>query len=243
MTNRTLIIGNPGSGKSTMGLARAEPYRTAIFINTQNNVLPGTWEPAPDDWRNPVFLINKKWSVRVTRSFDIEEFWFDNLKPLIEELRRSGYTVPIMVVVDEISLFGITGKQSRPDWYVDLLSRSRKLCDIVMMNHSTYQIPNYTFNMLTHVIFMRVGDSRAEWNYLDQWFTGLREYKDILAKDYHFVIYDISTGQYQPYAPLGADPENEEPEPEPVPDPEDEEPPPEDPEPDEIEPEPVIADL
>jgi len=138
--------------------------------------------------------------IKCPPGFDMEEFmtdWYEWCKADGKKIEEQ-----ITLAVDEISLFGVKGKLSSPPWSVTAISRMRALCNVILCTHSTYQIPNYYFNNMSYIIFMRTGQAKAEQQYLDKWFTGAEQYREILGKKYYYIIYDVNEDQYQPMNPL-----------------------------------------
>lgn len=203
---RFMILGNSGSGKTVYAWYLASKAPAVLFINPQKSNLPGFTEVGLDEYKErlsrgaeglPIHL-----QMQVGVDFDIEEFVNDWHTWASTEGAKLPYQLTL--VVDEISLFGVRSKLSAPPWLTTVLSRSRIFYNVVVINHSTYQMPNWAFNQCTYVVFMRTGSSAAEKHYQGKWFTPLADefYRNVLSEKYNSVIYNVNDNEYYAMGPI-----------------------------------------
>lgn len=198
---RVLILGNSGSGKTVLAWYTVSQAPAVLFINPQNAHLPDFAETTEESYQKALSS-GGKYQVRPGPTFDMEEF----ITTWHAWASTDGQRLPFRftLVIDEISLFGVRGKLSAPGWFTTILSRSRIFYNVVLINHSTYQIPSWAFNQCSYIFFMRTGSSSAEQHYQGKWFTPLSDefYREILNEKYYFVIHDINADMYQAMKPI-----------------------------------------
>ncbi len=196
---RALVLGNSGSGKTTLAWYLASQSAYCLFLNPQRQNLVGYQESSTESWKED--LKEKKYiQLPVGVNFNLNEF----IEEWHTEIKTLNIPEKVTLAIDEISLFGCKGKLSSPPWLTTVATRSRVYYNVVLTNHSTYQMPNFIFNQMSYIFFMRTGSSKAELDYLAKWFTPLKdpEMQEFLNKRYYFIVYDVNNIDYQPMNPI-----------------------------------------
>ena len=211
MTERLIVIGRSGSGKSYMldAMTKAESWTYSVYIDSQDAY------PEATEYSLEKLAKQKHIRIRVDKDFTMDEFYpkfLDGLK----QMRAKGFRDDVLLVCEEAALW-VPHQNSNSTWFNDVMLRSRRYHSVACVFHHLRQVPPTAASSATKWIVFPLSYNKKDKNYMEEHLPELEPYIEELHKpenEFHFLLFDVKSRHVSLMTPIsidgGEDPEDPE---------------------------------
>lgn len=209
MTERLIVIGRSGSGKSYMldAMTKARQWEYVVYVDAQ--------DAYPDAGEFSLERLGKEKviHVRVDKDFSMDTFYPQFLDS-VKQLRAKGFADDVLLVCEEAALW-VPHQNSNATWFNDVMLRSRRYHSTACVFHHLRQVPPTAASSATKWIIFPLSYNKYDKNYMEEHLPELSDTIEELHRpenEYHFILFAVKTRQVQLMTPISISEEPEKPE-------------------------------
>lgn len=205
MTERLIVIGRSGSGKSFMldAMTKAKQWDYTVWVDTQD--------------AHPEAILAEDFSieglrkeghafVKVDRKFSMDDF-YDTYLDDLKTHRSQGFKEDILLVIEETGMW-VSHFNSNVQFFNDCMVRSRRYHSVACVFHHIRQVPATPAGSATKWIIFPLSWNKQDKRYCEDHLPEIMEHIDELHKpenQYHFILFDVRTRRAVLMSPIGTE--------------------------------------